>query len=81
MTSRSKAWGLLPLLAILVVAGCGAGDTGTANTKVVDKAEAAKKQPGQGGIKAARGGGLDEGVVPAPPGVKTGPLAGGNKGD
>lgn len=58
-------------LFLAAVFGCGS-DTGTANTEKVDVNAAAQKQQGVGGSKAAKGGGLDEGPLGAPPGVKTG---------
>ena len=70
---------LAPVL--VAVVGCGS-DVGTANTEKVDVAAAAQKQQGAGGSKAAQGGGLDDGPVVAPPGVKPampgpGPKSGG----
>jgi hypothetical protein len=79
MTFRSKLIILLALSLTAFVVGCGTGDTGTPAKEVVNKEAAAQKQAGQGGRKAAMGGGIDEGVVPAPAGVQTGPMVGGHK--
>lgn len=61
------------ILGILVsVAGCGT-DVGTPTVENVNNEKAATKQQGQGGVKAAHGGGLtDDKIEPAPAGVKTG---------
>jgi len=79
MICRSKSNVVVSLAAFvmaLMVCGCST-DVGVANTTKVDTTEALKKQEGQGGIKAARGGGMDEGIIPAPAGVQTGPMSGG----
>ena len=65
---------------VLALQGC-QPDTGTANTTKVDVAEAAKTQSGQGGSKAARGGGIadepalggiDKNAKPVGAGAKSG---------
>jgi len=48
---------IVTAFAILALQGC-QPDTGTANTTKVDATEAAKVQAGQGGSKAAHGGGM-----------------------
>ena len=82
MTSRSNlsllSAALLGGLAFGIV-GCGSGDIAAANTEKVDKEAAAKLQPGANGSKAAHGGGIDEGPMPAQAGEKTGMLQGGRK--
>lgn len=62
---------LIGIGCLFAVAGCGT-DVGEANKTVVNKTEAVKRQEGAGGSKAARGGGLDDGPMAAPAGVKTG---------
>ncbi len=65
---------------IFALQGC-QPDTGTANTTKVDAVQAAKTQSGQGGSKAARGGGvadepamgpIDKNAKPVGAGAKSG---------
>ncbi len=73
---------LVAFVGILFVAsiiGCGSPDAGTPSNEKIDVAAAQNKQQGVNGVKAQHGGGIDEGPIPAPPGVKTGAPGAGAK--
>lgn len=77
MTSRSNPALLVLSFVGLLVAGCGSS-TPTEAPKA--DAGAAQVQQGEGGRKAAAGGGVAPlGLEPAKPGEATGPLVGGRK--